>query len=39
MKKLLIIAAVALSAFPIFSQVREVKGHWCALGTSITCYN
>ena len=39
MKKLLIIAAVALSAFPIFSQVREVKGHWCALGTSITWYN
>lgn len=39
MKKFLIIAALALATLPAVAQVREVKGHWCALGTSITWYN
>ena len=39
MKKILIIIATALIAMPAFSQIRAVKGHWCALGTSITWYN
>lgn len=33
------ILAIVLAAVPAFAQVRDVKGHWCALGTSITWYN
>ena len=39
MKNLLMILAIVLAAVPAFAQVRDVKGHWCALGTSITWYN
>lgn len=39
MKKILYITAILLGVLPVAAQVREVKGHWCALGTSITWYN
>lgn len=38
MKKILLIAAIALAAIPAIAQ-RNVNAHWCAIGTSITWYN